>query len=147
MKNIETIIFDSGMSSRPCYYSGYPATLDNLDSKKLLSIQSGIRDNFGEKASKAFVEMVKNIKVLTATTFLNELYALCRNEWVLSLSSNDMPNISVDTNVGAWGTVLMGMFGDRGNRDDTIRIRANFLASNGMKSEIDNLQLIYGKYK
>jgi len=82
--NIQEIIRNAGMSERPGYYSGRGATLSDLDSTILNKIAKSIKESYGNEAFNNFVSMVWNMKVLSATAFLNNLYALERANWNLS---------------------------------------------------------------
>ncbi len=139
IQTLKSIISDAGLCTRPEYTSGRGATLSDLNSKHLLAIQKGIKSDFGEDASKAFVDMVAGIQVLSCTTFLNELYALFYREWKPKEIAGDAPGIEIQKNEDGNYDMLHGvisMVSAMGNnRDDTEAIRGEFLRSNGMKSK------------
>lgn len=133
------------MSARPAYYSGYGATTDNLNSDKLTKIQEGIEKEFGQKASKAMVELVQSIKVLTATAFLSGLYTLKNNDWVMPKSVSQS-NVSIDNEGSAFGTLMMAM-SPSSSRDQTFEIKDRFLSKNGIRQERNHVDEIYGHRK
>ena len=81
MEKLKTIIRNNQMSTRPEYYSGRGAITCDLNGKMLEGIYQGIKKEYGVNAAKNFVKMINNIKVLSATTFLQELYNLFYNKW------------------------------------------------------------------
>lgn len=140
--DLESIIMDSGMSARPAYYSGYGAITDNLNSDKLIKMQEGIEKEFGQKASKAMVELVQSIKVLTATAFLSGLYNLKNNNWVLP-ENISQSNVDIQDMGSALGTLMMAM-SPSSNRDQTFEIKNRFLSKNGIRQERNHVDEIYG---
>lgn len=81
MEKLKDILRESGMSTRPEYYSGRGATRSDLDSSILGRIYDGILKEYGKRPANYYVKMVADIKVLSATTFLQELYMLFNNNW------------------------------------------------------------------
>ncbi len=151
--DIPSIVMDAGMSARPAYYSGRGATITDLTDKILFKIQADIKKHFGEKQAKAFVQMVANIKVLSATTFLQELYDLEARGWkVKPVKAKDASGVMVDKDdkTGEYN-MTNGMFGmlaamTHDGSDDTGRIRNNFLRSNGVKVENCRWEdMVYGR--
>lgn len=61
---LKDIIRKNGMSTRPEYYSGRGAIRADLNDKILFGMHKDIKEKFGEKPAKAFVQMVDKIKVL-----------------------------------------------------------------------------------
>ncbi len=160
MKTIEDLrdlVRECGMSSRPEYYSGRGATLSDLNSEILLKIQKRIKEVFGDKEAKAFVQMVKTLKTLSATTFLQELYILHSRDWQTKPNGvNDACGVVIPKDDDGNYNIAGGMFGmlaamTHDGRDDTRQIRAQFLRSNGIRSEeldYDDMPLVYrNKYK
>lgn len=141
MEKLKDIIRNSNMSTRPEYYSGRGATLSDLNSEILQKIYVGIEKEFGTKAAKNYVKMVDDIKVLSATTFLEELYQLFYNNWKYVKKRSHASGISVPKNDNGEyddNSVLSGMMGifaamSNGNRDDTQSIKGNFVYSHGIK--------------
>jgi len=86
------------MSTRPEYYSGRGAALSDLNSEILQKIYVGIEKQYGVKAAKNYVRMVDDIKVLSATTFLEELYQLFYNDWKYVKKRSHASGISVPKN-------------------------------------------------
>jgi len=124
------------MSTRPEYFSGRGATRTDLDGEKLFAIQRGIKEKFGEDAAKNFAIMVSEIKVLSATTFLQELYRLEGFGWKYTDQYKESETgIEVPKNDDGEYSAAMGMLGvnnamaSYGN-DDTYSIRHHFLMVN-----------------
>lgn len=78
------IVYSVGMSGRPEFYSGRGATMSDLDGDRLYAIYQKIAQELGTRQADAFVTMVKKLKTLSATNFLNALYALELNDWNLT---------------------------------------------------------------
>ncbi len=138
------------MSGRPEYYSGRGATLSDLNSELLQMIWKRVKKEVGKKAAAAFLEMVADIEVLSATCFLNTLYSLEARGWVWTKPNRcqgDMDHIDVGPD--GEGRLAVGMasiaaWAGRGSsRDDTLMIRAEFLAKHGKK---DKQPAWYSKY-
>lgn len=140
INKVYNIVQDAGMSRRPEYYSGRGAITCDLNEKQLFKIHEAIVKEFGEDAGKAFVKMVAGIKVLSATTFLQELYGLCYQDWKYQ-EHEDAPGISVPKDDKGNYNVEMGIFGmiaAMGNtRDETRQIRDHFLRCRGHKVKHD----------
>lgn len=139
MERLLNIIRNNRMSSRPEYYSGRGATLSDLDYDILEGIYKGIKKEFGSTAAKNFVDMVADIKVMSATTFLQELYNLFDNDWIHTSKEKDASGIAIakDEN-GEYDMVsgMMGIMSHMGNdRDDTMQIKGHFLSTHGIKSQ------------
>ena len=80
------IVRSVGMCDRPEYYSGRGVTTSDLDGDKLYAIYQKITQELGAKQAEEFVTMVKKLKTLSATNFLNSLYALEQNDWTADIS-------------------------------------------------------------
>lgn len=80
------IVRSVGMCDRPEYYSGRGVTTSDLDGDKLYAIYQKITQELGAKQAEEFVIMVKKLKTLSATNFLNSLYALEQNDWTADIS-------------------------------------------------------------
>ncbi len=134
-----------GMSRRPEFTSGRGASVSDLDSDRLLQIQRGIKEKFGDDAAKALVVLVQNIKVMACTTFLKELYNLFYNDWKIKKSKNfkAVSDVSFSDEIGAFCTV-MGKLNKQ--NDDTQEIKSHFLRVNGIKP-VDNSMDVYGYRK
>ena len=141
MAKLHDIIRNNRMSTRPEYYSGRGATMSDLDSEILEGIHKGILKEYGEDAAKNFVKMVADIKVLSATTFLQELYQLFNNDWKYTEKKKHADGIAIPKNdEGEYDedSTLSGMMGvmsamTHNGRDDTSRIKGGFLQSHGVK--------------
>lgn len=145
MENLKEIIRNNNMSTRPEFYSGRGAIMCDLNGKILEGIYQGILKEFGEKPAKNFLKMVADIKVLSATTFLEELYLLCGNGWNYKKKrkSRQAPGISIPKNEnGEYDekSAMSGMMGifaaiSNGGRDETIMIRSGFLFNHGIATK------------
>jgi len=139
MEELKEIIRNNKMSTRPEYYSGRGATLSDLNSEILIGIHKGIKEKFGVKAAKAFVKMVANVKILSATTFLQELYDLYSRGWkVKPKKEKDASGVAIAKNEDGEYNLASGLFGVSemllgGDRNDTNAIRSYFLSMNGVK--------------
>jgi len=78
----EKIVHEVGMSARPEFYSGRGARRSDLSGEMLIAIHKIITEKLGENQAKEFVTMIQNISCLSATNFLNSLFALEANNWV-----------------------------------------------------------------
>ena len=136
--NAEEIVVKAGMSRRPEYYSGRGAILADLNSDILEKIYQGIDKEYGNKASKSFVNMVKEIPVLSATAFLLNLYKLESNnwKWEKNLFGNEN-GVYVDgpTDNAKMISGLMTIIevSCKRGRDDTLSIKYPFLTSHKVK--------------
>ena len=140
MEKLHDIIRNSGMSTRPEYYSGRGATLSDLNSNILQKIYLGIEEHYGKKAAKNYVKMVADIKVLSATTFLQELYMLFNSDWKYTKKKNHASGIDVPKDEDGNYDLDMGMIGVltammHSGRDDTMSIKAGFLNTHGVKGK------------
>ena len=141
MNKLQDIIRDNNMSTRPEYYSGRGAIRCDLDGSMLEGIYQGILKEYGEDAAKNFVEMVADIKILSATTFLEELYQLQLNDWKYTKKETHAAGVTVPKNEdGEYDETSMrsGMIGImnamHNTRDETNSIRGRFLKSHGIKN-------------
>lgn len=132
-----------GMSARPEYYSGYPATTSNLNSEQLEKIWTAIGLYRGEEAAEAFVRMVEAIRVMTATDFLLTLAAFDVNgfKWDNKLLSKTGGCYATSPEV-ALGTVFAAS-ASRGV-DETLQIKNPFLIRHGRKVKNPNPYSQYG---
>jgi len=142
MEKLKDILRNNQMSGSPYFYSGRGATLADLNSDILAGIHKGIKKEFGKKAAKNFVKMVAGIKVLSATTFLNELYSLHNHDWEYVEKEQDASGVDFAKNEDGSHNIASGMgtiaviFGNNG-RDQTGSIRGKFLHDQGIEvSEI-----------
>jgi len=140
MQKLYKIIQNNRMSTRPEYYSGRGATISDLDGDILEGIHDGIKGDYGKDAAKNFVLMVADIKVLSATTFLEELYQLFRNNWKYTDKEKHASGITVPKDENGEYDIMSGMFGmmaalTSNGRDDTQRIKGGFLNAHGVKAK------------
>lgn len=121
-----------GMSGRPEFYSGRGATISDLDGDRLYAIYQKIAQELGTRQADAFVTMVKKLKTLSATNFLNALYALERNDWNLTEfneSNIDLGSDRAGRDIITFTTVAESLFSC--GIDDTEYIRSSFLRKIG----------------
>lgn len=142
MEKLKNIIRNNKMSTRPEYYSGRGATMSDLNIEILEGIYQEILKEYGKNAAKNYIKMIDDIKVLSATTFLEELYQLHNNNWKYSKKEQHANGISIPKNEnGEYDetSAVSGMFGIYAamgnNRDDTISIKGGFLRTHGIKSK------------
>ena len=143
MERLKDIIRNNRMSTRPEFYSGRGAITCDLDGQILEGIFQGIKKEFGEEPAKNFVKMVDDIKVISATTFLEELYMLCNNGWKYRKKSkaHQASGISIPKNENgeydenSLTSGILGMFAaiSNGSRDETPVIKNYFLSKHGVK--------------
>jgi hypothetical protein len=143
MEKLKDIIRNNKMSTRPEYYSGRGAITCDLNGNMLEGIYQGIKKEFGDIPAKNFVKMVADTKVLSATTFLEELYMLFGNDWKYrnKPKSQQANGISIPKNEnGEYDdrsamSGMLGMFAAMGNngRDETPEIKNYFLSKHGVK--------------
>lgn len=126
----EIVYSVKGMSGRPESYSGRGATMSDLDGEKLYAIYQKIVEELGTRQANAFVTMVEKLKTLSATNFLNALYALERNDW--NLTEFNESNIDVGPDGAGRGIIALATVAESG-RDDTEYIRLSFLRKIGFE--------------
>ena len=135
----EKIVHEVGMSARPEYYSGRGARRSDLSGEKLIAIHKIITEKLGERQAKEFVTMIKNISCLSATNFLNSLFALEANGWVYK----KVEESDVDLGPDGPGRLAVGiaslgeaMFSSS-HGDETYLIRISFLHELGIPVKRD----------
>jgi len=151
MEKLYNIITSNRMSRRPEYYSGRGAITSDLNYNILEGIYQGILKEYGEDAAKNFVEMVSDIKVMSATTFLQELYNLHNSNWKYVKKEEHAHGVFVPKNDdGEYDEIsmTMGMFGVinamSNTRDETQRIKGSFLNSHGIKGKGNRVYNAFG---
>lgn len=142
METFKNIIRNSNMSTRPEYYSGRGAILCDLNGEILQKIYLGIEKEYGIKAAKNYIKMIADIKVLSATTFLQELYLLFNNGFKYVKKKIHANGIAIPKNENGEydeGSIMSGMISIfsamSGNRDETQMIKGGFLHTHGIKSK------------
>ena len=137
MEKLKDIIRNNKMSTRPEFYSGRGAITCDLNSEILEGIFQAIKKEYGTQPSKNFVKMVSDIKVLSATAFLEELYELFSNNWKYRKKRSHSSGVVVPKNENGEYDLAGGMFGMMNamlnNRDETDRIKGQFLYSRGIR--------------
>lgn len=121
MEKLKKIIRSTRMSTSPEFYSGRGATLMDLNSSILEMIYQGINSEYGEEAANNYVKMVKDIEVMSATIFLEELYNLKNCNWKYVETNKDTPDIST-------------LYKSLNSRfDDTQKIKNRFLIKHNIQ--------------
>ena len=137
MERLKDIIRNNRMSTRPEYYSGRGAILCDLDGKILEGIYQGVLKEFGEKPADNFIKMVADIKVISATTFLQELYELFHRDWKYKKKRHHASGIAVQKNEDGTYDATHGVLGIMSSlfndRDETQMIKGYFLSRHGVK--------------
>ena len=137
METLKNIIRNNRMSTRPEFYSGRGAILCDLDGKILEGIYQDILKEYGEDAAKNYVKMVADIKVLSATTFLQELYELFNRNWKFKKKRHHASGIAVQKNEDGTYDATHGVLGIMSSlfndRDETMMIKGYFLSRHGVK--------------
>jgi len=143
MEKLKEIIRNNQMSTRPEYYSGRGATLSDLNGNILEGIYQSILKEYGKDAAKNFVKMVADIKVLSATTFLEELYMLFGANWKyinkrkerqasgISIPKNENGEYDENSAMSGMLGIMSAMFST--GRDDTQAIKSFFVSRHGSK--------------
>lgn len=126
--DIRELVSSANMSSRPGYYSGRGATLSDLNSDILNRIADLIEKHYGKPAHDSYVKMVWEMPSLSATAFLNNLYALERANWDLSKAEIANDGNSFEHEGEAWGMLaeVMSQMGGNKKYDATNFIRETF---------------------
>lgn len=124
--SIQEIVQNAGMSARPGYYSGRGATLSDLHYHILEKIADDIEKNYGPEAMKSFVQMVWQMKSLSATSFLLNLFALEQANWDLSNIKLNGSDNYFESEGEAWGLVASVLARRGPSFDHTEEIRNGF---------------------
>lgn len=143
LDKLKEIIRSNRLSTRPEYTSGRGAILCDLNGNQLEGIYQGILKEFGKKPAKNFIKMVADIKVMSCTTFLEELYLLHSNDWLYNNKPEEHQanGITIPKNdEGEYDdkSMISGMFGmlaamTNSGRDETPQIKNFFLSRHGVK--------------
>jgi len=134
----------SSFVADPGYYSGRGATKSDLNSDQLEKIHKVIEIDHGFEAGEAFVQMVSELEVASATRFVFALYQLFNDKFVYHREKykNLVDSYTSDIDI-ALITVYLA-FTDRD--DQTLEIVSPFLANHGTvhctdkRSDLDRLQ-------
>ncbi len=126
------ILNAANMSARPGYYSGRGATRSDLSGERLCAIYHSVAEHHGIDAGLAFLALVNNLKVLSATDFILAFYQLERSDWegVTRFEGNGT-HISApcDTEEGQLqGKMTLFAALASNGRDDSSSIRFDFRA-------------------
>jgi hypothetical protein len=141
MEKLKEIIQNNRMSARPEYYSGRGATISDLNDQILEGIYQGIKKEYGDKPAENFVKMVEDITILSATTFLQELYDLFNCNWKYKKKKQHAIGITIQKNENGEydeGSITQGIVSIfsailNSDRDDTNIIKGHFLRIHGIK--------------
>lgn len=132
------------LSPHPDYYSGRGATVGDLNSEMLGQLHAGIVKEIGQKAGEQFLDMVSGIDVLSATLFLNSLFALEANKWKWKKRKKESKandHIEITSSPDPDEKFVSGMvsleswLGGGSMRDETPLIRDEFLIKHGRASQ------------
>ena len=127
---LRKLIESVNMSSSPGYFAGRGPNSGDLDAETLNRIADLIKKHFGDVAHDNFVVMVWKIEVLSASAFLNNLYALQRCDWDCSLITIDENDQGIDSHDQSWGMIatVLSRGASDGSRDkrDSEYIRLGF---------------------
>lgn len=91
---IKRIIYTSGLSAQASYYSGRGTNLGDLNEEHLFAIYRKL-DKINSDKSLAMATLAYNMPTLGATEFLNSLYQLAKNDYVLDQSKIRISNVSL----------------------------------------------------
>lgn len=137
METLKNIIRNNNMSARPEFYSGRGAIMCDLNGEILENIHNDIEKEYGKDAAKNFIKMIADIKVLSATTFLEELYCLFNRNWKYAKKRKHASGISIQKNEDGQYDVMHGMLSIfsalTSDRDETMLIKSNFLSKHDIK--------------
>jgi len=144
----------AGMSTRPAYYSGRGAIIDDLNGSKLETLYQGIKageetGEYPEGASEAFVEMVIAMPELSATSFLKTLFRLEKNNWTWDPSLVDPSGVDLGSDGEDAGMMsFFTAFSATGSRrDETDNIRNPFLWKRGRPTPRKSRRDTYHSYE
>jgi hypothetical protein len=142
MEKLKDIIRNNNMSTRPEFYSGRGATTSDLNSDILFGIHKDIKKEYGEDAAKNFVKMVADLKIASATAFLQRLYDLSNNDWKYfdRESQSAAEGVAIEKNADGEYDSIHGMVSmmnamHSGINNQTNRIVGSFLSANGCVNE------------
>lgn len=154
---LKDIIRSCNMSTRPEFTSGRGAITCDLNGTQLEKIYQGILKEFGKRPANNFVKMVDDIKVMSCTTFLEELYMLCGNDWKyrkkpLKRQANGISIPKNENNEYDDMSMLSGMMGifaamSNGGRDETPQIKNYFLSKHGIRPKGSVMGVWFGGEK
>lgn len=128
----EEIVRKANMSTRPAYYSGRGALLEDFNfGKPSLNVIYNELRNINEKYAQDFIDFVMSFKNLNATDFLTSFYKFAKNNFSLESIQITECGYNLDANNDeqrdaiAFVTIFSA-FGNSG-RDDTEAIKSKFL--------------------
>lgn len=119
-----------GLGVRPSFYSGRGAREGDLNGEMLLKIHRAIVEHVSADAGKAFVAMVLDLDVLSATAFLLALGEFS-DSWTWEGKPRNVKHVAPDDMDSALASVLEVVGGSM-DRDDTLAIRGPFLRALGV---------------
>jgi len=110
-KDIHEICRRAGMTSRPEYYSGRGVNRGDLNETHLVKIHDLIKRFYGDEQAAQFVEMVKDIDEMSATSFLTQLHNFFNNGLKhVSIKGDAREEVNngvhFTTEMGALGTIM-----------------------------------------
>ena len=147
--NFEKIIYQSGLSARPGYYSGRGQSEGDLNSNNLEKIHDGLLNSFGAAPASNFVSLVAGVQELSATNFLRALeeFEFAGFVWnpqkhprqacfcQIDSAHHDMEFDSYGEGVGAF---LQAIGRERG-QSSRFGIAGEFILNHGDKKQIQDI--------
>lgn len=115
--DIREIVMTTNMSARPGYYAGRGAEYHDLNSEILSKIANLIKKHYGDNAHDNYVSMVWQIESLSASAFLNNLYALAGNQWNLSETHINESNQVIESHDEGWGLIAATLASGSSTKD------------------------------
>ena len=118
------ILLTSGLNDRASYYSGRGVNYGDLNEKNLIAIFGKLL-KLDQSYATEFVEMVKQMKTLGATEFINSFMNFADSGFKLEHLKNEDSNISLD-----------GLYGQAGDTVAFISISSTMSRGNDMDYQI-----------
>jgi hypothetical protein len=145
------IVEEAKMSSHPEHYSGRGATTSDLDNNILEKIYELIRREYGDEASRNYVQMIADIPKLSATNFLLTLYKLEGYGWKWDkkiLGKQTGMDVGPDYDDGGREAVgfatIANVIGGISKTDDTDYIRGQFLMRHNVEPKGKGRRDLFG---
>lgn len=144
LETLKEILRKNRMSTRPEFYSGRGVNYGDLNEEILIGIYYDVQKTFGKRASEGFVDLMRGIKTLSATAFLEDLYSLFYSDWKYC-PEHGSNGIAVHKNENGEYNLASGMasmFSALNNKPEvneraTECMRASFLRQTGQMNEKD----------
>lgn len=97
------------MSARPEFYSGRGVICSDLGPNHLQAIYNGLKEDFGQEATRQFCLMIEDLTDLSATNFLNQFYVFFNNgrRWCKKTVKESGIDIGSDDGTGTREAITM----------------------------------------